>query len=133
MRGINRKSYSCNMHFTKLIPNIFYADIRVGYQVFVDCLGFTIAYEEKQGEPFAVIVRDDLKIHLVQSAEFAAKDRPEIRIETDDIEAAFAMVAERFPELLHPNLKAIKRQPWGPREFALRDPSDVCIIIVQWD
>ncbi len=121
------------MRFTKLIPNIFYADIQVGLQLFVSCLGFTIVYDDLDGEhPFCVATRNDLKVHLVQNAEFAAKDRPEIRIETDDIDTAYAQIAARFPQLLHPNLKAIKTQPWGPREFALLDSSHVCVIIVQW-
>ncbi|HEY0273160.1 MAG TPA: hypothetical protein VGC22_08235 [Chitinophaga sp.] len=121
------------MRFTTLIPNIFYADIQVGLQLFVSCLGFTLVYDDLDSEhPFCVAARDGLKVHLVQSPEFAAKDRPELRLETDDIEAAYAAVLERFPQLLHRNLSVIKKQPWGAQEFALADSSGVCIIIQQW-
>lgn len=120
------------MIFTKLIPNIFYSDAQVGLELFVDCLGFKVVYSDLEGEqPFYIIKWDNLVIHLVQSNEFAIKDRPEIRLETDDIEAAYAMVLERNAGLLHPNSKAIKLQPWGLKEFALRDASDVCVIIQQ--
>ena len=122
------------MKFITLVPNIFYADIKTGLQLFVDCLGFVITYNDlaSQEQPFRVIERDGLKMHLIQSEAFAAKDRPEIRLETDDIEAVYAEIKEKFPALLHPNLKEIKSQPWKVREFALRDASDVCIIIQQW-
>ena len=122
------------MKFITLVPNVFYADIKTGLQLFVDCLGFVITYNDlaSQEQPFCVIERDGLKMHLIQSEEFAAKDRSEIRLETDDIEAVYAEIKEKFPALLHPNLKEIKSQPWKVREFALKDASDVCIIIQQW-
>lgn len=121
------------MKFTKLIPNVFYADISVGKKLFVDCLEFTIAYEEdaKSAHPLCILKKDHLAIHLVQDKEFAEKDRPELRIETNDIEAVYESVKTRFPKLLHPNLKKIKLQPWNVKEFALLDESGVCVIIQQ--
>ena len=120
------------MALTTLIPNIFYADIQVGLQLFVDCLGFTLVHEDLASEhAFCIARRDSVRVHLVQDAEFAAKDRPEIRIETDDIEGIYAEVVARCPQLLHPNGRTITLKPWGVREFALRDQSDVCVILQQ--
>lgn len=34
------------MNFTKLVPNVYYQDIRDGLKFFVDCLRFEIAHEE---------------------------------------------------------------------------------------
>jgi hypothetical protein len=122
------------MKFTKLVPNIFYADIKVGLKLFVECLEFTIGYDDLGSEePFCVVEKDGLAIHLIQSKEFAEKDRPEIRLETDNIEEAYSKVRLTFPELLHPNLKEIALRPWQAREFALKDDSDVCVIIQQWE
>jgi hypothetical protein len=120
------------MQLTKLIPNIFYSDMNVGLQLFVDTLGFSVAYRDDSGEqPFCIIKRDNLVIHLIESHEWAIKDRPEIRLETDDIEAAYALVKGSHPELLHPNVPEIKLQPWGALEFALRDAEAVCVILQQ--
>ncbi len=120
------------MQLTKLIPNIFYSDMNVGLQLFVDTLGFSMAYRDDNAEqPFCIIKRDTLVIHLVESHEWAIKDRPQIRLETDDITAAYALVKGSHPELLHPNLSEIKLQPWGALEFALRDAEDVCVILQQ--
>lgn len=121
------------MTLTCLIPNIFYEDASVGLYLFRDVLRFEVVYEDKSepDKPLYILTKDTLKIHLHQSPEFARKDRPEIRIQTDDIEALYADIKTNHPGILHPNGNVIKDQPWGLREFALRDASDVCIILQQ--
>ena len=114
---------------TTLIPKVFYADIAVGLDLFVDGIGMEVLHRD---EDLVVAARDTIKDYLVEDAEFAAKDRPELSIETDDIEAVYADISARRPDLLHPNLRRVTRQPWGPREFALRDASDVCVVFRDW-
>lgn len=121
------------MRFTKLVPNIFYTDIKIGLRLFVDCLEFTIGHDElASAQPFCAIEKDGLGILLFQNAEFAEKDRPELRLVTSDIEEVYRKIAASHPEFLHPNLKQITLRPWGAKEFALKDESDVCIIVQQW-
>lgn len=121
------------MKFTKLVPNIFYTDIRIGLRLFAECLEFEIGYDDLKSEhPFCVLEKDGLAFHLIQSKEFAEKDRPEIRLETTDIEEVFRKVNQGFADLLHPNSKEIVLKPWKAKEFALRDDSGVCVIIQQW-
>jgi len=69
---------------------------------------------------------------LFQNAEYAEKDRPEFRLVTNDIEEVYKKVAATHPNVLHPNLRQISIRPRGAKEFALRDESNVCIIIQQW-
>lgn len=118
------------MSLVKVIPKIFYADIKVGLHLFVEGLGFKISYQD---DYLKIVERDGVTLQLVQDEECAKKDRPEIRIVTDDIEALYNEVKDKNPGLLHPNLNVIKRQPWSLTEFALRDSSDVCVIIQQND
>jgi hypothetical protein len=113
----------------RLIPKIFYVDLAVGLDLFVDGLGFELLYRDGD---LAVVGRDGCKAYLVESAEFAAKDRPELAIETDTIDALHAQISARRPDLLHPNGRSVRPQPWGAMEFALRDRSDVCVIFRQW-
>ncbi len=121
------------MKFTKLIPNIFYSDIRVGLDLFIECLGFSVGYDDlKSGEPSCIAEKDGLAIFIIQSKEFAEKDRPELRIQTDDIDAVYNKVVSTHAELLHPNGNKISVKPWGAKEFALLDRSGVCVIIQQW-
>lgn len=77
------------MKLNKVIPQIFYSDINHGRELFINVLGFTIKY--KDDEPaFYIVDRDGVTLMLVEDDEFAKKDRPEIRLDTDDIEALFA-------------------------------------------
>jgi len=114
---------------TRLIPKVFFNQMSEGLDLFVDCLGFEVLYQD---EDLAVVARDGAKAYVVESPEFAAKDRPEIALETDSIEALHAEISARRPEMLHPNAKVIEKKPWGAQEFAVRDKTDVCIIFRQW-
>ena len=121
------------MRFTKLVPNVFFEDIKDGLHLFVDCLEFSIGYNDLNTEnPCCVVQKDTLSIFLFQNKEYADKDRPEMRLHTDNIEEVYAKVARTHPQFLHPNLKTITRRPWGAKEFALRDKTNICVIIQQW-
>ena len=120
------------MKLIKIIPTIFYSDIKIGLELFIDCLGFTLVYSEPHPpHPFYIIQRDGVTIHLKEDDEYARKDRPEVRIETDDIAALHQELANKEVRLFHPNLKNVKKQPWGLLEFALLDRSNVCVIVQQ--
>jgi hypothetical protein len=112
----------------RLVPKIFYDRMEQGFDLFVDGMGFDVVYKDSE---FAVIERDGARAYLSQSPEFAAKDRPEIAIETDDINALYGEISARRPDLLHPNGKAVAEKPWGMLEFALLDKTGVCVIFRQ--
>ena len=116
------------MALNKIIPKLFYDDINVGLHLFVQCLDFKINYQDKY---LYVLSRDNITLQLVQDAELAKESRPEIRIETDAIEALYLEIKDRCPSILHPNSNVVKLQPWGLKEFALIDASNVCVIIQQ--
>jgi len=116
------------MSLLKIIPKIIYKDVQIGVRLFTG-LGFETRYSE---DGFYIMARDGVTIYLVASEEdFHVHDRPEMRIDTDDIEGFYAEVSSNHPEILHPNLKGIKNQPWGLKEFAVHDETSVCIIIQQ--
>ena len=113
----------------RLIPKVFYADIKVGLDLFVRCLGFELLYQD---ESISVLGRDGAKVYLMQNAELAALDRPELAIETDNITEIFDEIMARAPEVLHPNSKTVQLKPWGAQEFAVLDSSTVCVVFRQW-
>jgi len=121
------------MKFTKLVPNVFYEDIQVGIRLFIDCLEFSFGYKDlESANPCCVVQKEGLALFLFQNKEFADKDRPEMRLHTDDIHGVHAKIARTHPHLLHPNLSKPTLRPWGALEFGLKDESNVCIIIQQW-
>ena len=113
----------------RLIPKIFYNTLEEGLDFFVAGLGFQVLYRD---DDLAVVERDGAKAYVVASPEYAAKDRPEIGLETDTIEELYREISERRPELLHPNAKAVTRRPWGALEFAVLDKTYVCAVFRQW-
>lgn len=115
--------------FKNLIPKIFYDRLQDGLEFFVDGLGFEVLYQDAD---MAVIARDGAKAYIVQSPEYAAKDRPELAIETDNVDAIFKEMSARAPHLLHPNSNTVSRKPWGSREFAMLDKTTVCVIFREW-
>ena len=115
--------------FNNLIPKIFYDRLQQGLDFFVGALGFEVLYQDAA---LAVIARDGAKADLVESPEFAARDRPELGIDTDDIDAIYRELSTRAPERLHPNLSRVTARPWGAREFAMLDPTTVCVVFREW-
>lgn len=115
--------------FKNLIPKIFYNTLQEGLDFFVQGLGFEVTYQD---ESLAVIVRDGAKAYIVASPEYAAKDRPELSIETDHIDAIYAEMLQRSPHLLHPNCSTVVKRPWGSREFAMLDKTTVCVVFREW-
>jgi hypothetical protein len=113
----------------RLIPKVFYADINVGLDLFVRCLGFEVLHQDPT---ISVLGRDGAKVYLMQNAELAALDRPELAIETDDIQAIYNEVKARAPEVLHPNVPTVQLRPWGAKEFAVLDATTVCVVFRQW-
>jgi hypothetical protein len=95
---------------TALIPKVFYEDVAVGLDLFVEAIGMDVLHRDQD---LVVAARDGAKVYLVQDADFAAKDRSEIAIETDDIETVFADITARRRDLLHPNLSRVTRRSGG--------------------
>lgn len=115
--------------FKNLIPKIFYDHLQDGIDFFVGGLGFEVLYQDAE---LAVVARDGAKAYIVESPEYAAKDRPELSIETDNIDKVFDEMSSRSLHLLHPNLSNVSLRPWGAREFAMLDKTTVCIVFREW-
>lgn len=117
------------MSMLRLIPKIFFDTMAEGLELFVDVLGFEVVHQDDR---LAVVEREGAKAYLMPIPELAAMDRPEIAIETDDIDAAYAEIVKRRPQWLHPNNPVVDPKPWGAKEFALLDPTGVCVVFRQW-
>ncbi len=114
---------------TRFVATVFYRDVAVGLDLFEDGLGMSVVHRDGD---LVVLERDGAKIQLVQNARAARGERPELGLETDDVDAVHADVAGRRPDLLHPNLPTVRLRPWGAREFALLDRTTVCVVVREW-
>ena len=120
------------MHFTKLVPSVFYTDLSDGLKLFVDCLKFTIQHKDlNASQPYCVLRKDEIGIMVFQDEQLAKEHNPELRLVTDNIEDVYAAVSSSHPHLLHPNLNKITVRPWGAKEFAIKD-NQIGIRFQQW-
>lgn len=120
------------MNFSKLVPNIFYVDIKDGLKLFVEVLQFQIEHNDLSAKnPFCVVAKDGLRVNLFEDEKLAKEHHPEFRLVTHDIENVFAEISNSFPEYLHPNLKTVTKRPWGAKEFAILD-NQLGIIFQEW-
>ena len=113
----------------RLIPKIFFNRMDEGLDLFANALGFTVLHQDAS---LAVVGRDGAKAYVMESPEYAAKDRPEIAIETDTIHELHKELSPKRPELLHPNLPRVTKRPWGALAFSLLDKTGVCVVFRQW-
>lgn len=113
----------------RLIPKVFFNTMAEGLDLFVNGLGFEVLHRD---DVLAVVGKDRAKAYVMESPEYAAKDRPEIALETNSIEEDHRDISSRRPDLLHPNLPRVTRRPWGALEFALLDKTKVCVVFRQW-
>ena len=96
------------MKFIKLVPNVFYTDIKMGLRLFIEWFEFSIGHDELNShQPFCVIEKDGLHINLFQNKEYAEKDRPEFRLVTDNIEDVYKKVSSTHPEFCIQTLKEL--------------------------
>ncbi len=114
---------------TRLVPNIFFDHMSEGLDLFVNGLGFKVLHQD---DSLAVVARDGAKAYIVESPEYAAKDRPEIGFETDSIDTLYEEISANRPDLLHPNSNEVTKRPWGAQEFAVLDKTGVCVVFRQW-
>ena len=120
------------MNFAKLVPNVYYLDIKDGLKLFVDCLEFSIGHEElKSKNPFCVIEKGELQMYLFEDKALAKEHNPEFRLVTNGIDEAYKKISSSHPEFLHPNLSKVTLRPWGAKEFAITD-KQLGIVIQQW-
>jgi len=110
------------------VPQLFVANIGAATDFFVSRLGFVIAFT--YGEPpfYAQVRRDGARINL------RCVDRPVIDADLrdrDELLAASLTVATageiktlflEFQAAGVPFVRTLKRQPWGARDFIVRDP-----------
>jgi uncharacterized glyoxalase superfamily protein PhnB len=108
-------------------PQLFVADIKAACEFFADKLGFSIEFT--YGEPafYAQVARDAARINLrcVERPVIDAglRDRDELLSATLTVESAEEVEAlfVEFGAAGVTFFQTLKRQPWGARDFIVRD------------
>jgi len=109
------------MQLTKLTPILRIFDERKAREFYIDFLGFQVDWEHRF-EPdlplYLQVSRGDFVLHLSEHHGDCCPGAA-MRIETDDIDALHAELADKRYGYARPQ---IDDTPWGSREMSVKDP-----------
>jgi catechol 2,3-dioxygenase-like lactoylglutathione lyase family enzyme len=105
------------MSVRRIVPNLHTEDIGASRALYTDVLGLDVVMDLGWIVTFAVPGATELQIS-VMAADASAPVRPDVSIEVDDVDAAYARAEQLGYEIVHP----LTDEPWGVRRFFVRDP-----------
>ena len=110
-------------------PQLFVADVEISCRFFVETLGFSVRYQYGQPAFYALIQRGGARLNLrfVHSPVLlrdtgtdheAERDLLSASIPVENIKALYV----EYKAAAAPIHQVLKKQPWGLRDFIIRDP-----------
>ena len=110
-------------------PQLFVADIEVSCRFFVEILGFTVRFKYGQPPFFALVQRDGARLNLrfvhkpvllrdPGAGKQAERDLLAASIPVENIKSLYL----EYKTAAAPMHQVLKKQPWGLRDFIVRDP-----------
>lgn len=102
---------------SRIAPELPVADLGKALEYYLGRLGFRTALTMPDGQ-YAVVERDDVAVHLFQSAD-GSDARASIHVFVEGLEELYAELRARGAEVT----QEIVRKPWGNRDFRVRDGS----------
>ncbi|RKS09423.1 hypothetical protein DFP74_5159 [Nocardiopsis sp. Huas11] len=104
------------MTVRRVVPNVQSADVRESRE-FYGLLGF----EEVMNHGWIMTLASPT--HPAAQISFMTDDRtapvaPDLSVEVDDVDAAYALMLERGAQIVH----SLRDEEWGVRRFLVRDP-----------
>ena len=100
-------------------PILRVRDITRNVSYYVECLGFTLAWEWGDPPARAGLRRDDLEVHLVADARFAPTHPSYVYFVVRNVDALYTACVARGAEVVTP----LDDRPFGVRDFRLVDYS----------
>jgi uncharacterized glyoxalase superfamily protein PhnB len=111
------------------IPVLPVGDMRQALEFYTSKLGFSETFRDNPDAPnYAGLKRDNVYVHLASVGGGLAKTVAEqtmVRFVVDDVDRLYEEL-KKHEGVIHPN-GALQTKPWGTREFAVLDPTGVCI------
>jgi predicted enzyme related to lactoylglutathione lyase len=109
----------------RIVPDLHAADPAASRGFYEQVVGLEVVMD--QGWIVTLADPGDRGVQLsVLSHDASAPVAPDVSIEVDDVDAAYAAATARGDEIVHP----LTDEPWGVRRFFARDPSGKVINIL---
>ena len=102
---------------SRIAPEMPVSDLRESLEYYEQKLGFRVVMETPGGD-YAVVERDEIAIHLFQD-DTRSHSPVGVHIFTQQLDELHAELQQRGASLS----QEIMRQPWGNRDFRVKDQS----------
>jgi uncharacterized glyoxalase superfamily protein PhnB len=99
----------------RIAPELPVSDVRQSLSYYEHKLGFHVVMMMPDGD-YAIVERDDVAVHLFRT-DIRSQTSASIHVFTEGLDELHAELQERGANLK----QAIKRQPWGNRDFRVSD------------
>ena len=103
-------------------------DVEEGIAFYRNALGFELTYRDADPAQFAILRRNNVKLHLFDNQDKDLADWTSLRIAVQRIDTLYGCCQENG--CVHPN-GLLGSRSYGTREFSIIDPSGVCITFVE--
>jgi catechol 2,3-dioxygenase-like lactoylglutathione lyase family enzyme len=109
----------------RIVPDLHGDDPAASRGFYEDVLGLELVMDQGWIATFAAPGNPTAQIS-VMSADATAPVAPDVSVEVDDVDAAYAAANERGSEIVHP----LTDEPWGVRRFFVRDPNGAVVNVL---
>lgn len=110
-------------HLLAAFPQVFVANVDVSCGFFVGTLGFTLCFKYGQPAFYALVQRDGARLNLrfVHKPVLDRQAEPDLLSASIPVENVKSLYLE-YRSAGAPIYQTLKKQPWGLRDFIVRDP-----------
>jgi len=110
----------------RVVPDLHADEPTAGRAFYEDVLGMELAMDMGWVAIYADPANPAAQI-LVMSADASAPVNPDLSVEVDDVDAAYAAAQAAGHAIVHP----LTDEPWGVRRFFVRSPEGAVVNVVQ--
>jgi catechol 2,3-dioxygenase-like lactoylglutathione lyase family enzyme len=109
----------------RIVPDLHAEDPSASVEFYTGVLGLEVVMDQGWIITFADPANPSAQVS-VMSQDATAPVQPDVSVEVDDVDAAYAEARRLGCEILHP----ITDEPWGVRRFFVRDPTGAVLNIL---
>ncbi len=113
------------MTVRRIVPDLPAADLERAREFYTGILGLNVAMDLGWVLTFTSPGNPTAQVTLL-TRDQSAPVNPNVSIEVDDVDVAYAEAVQRGFEIVHP----LTDEPWGVRRFFVRDPGGSVINIL---
>jgi len=113
------------MAIERIVPDLHAEDPAAGRGFYADVLGLEVVMDHGWIVTYADPANPRAQLSVMRE-DASAPVRPDVSIEVDDVDAAYAAAVRLGHEIVHP----LTDEPWGVRRFFVRTPQGVVVNVL---